>query len=977
MTARGKWLLAAGAVAIVALLWSRQTVEPLSYYSSRSYVQRTNDLIRRGALVFDCGEDRVKLTGRATAAEREWFAASYLQSDVDLFNRNRDLFGHFFLVSDCQLREINPFLRTIRLPFAKSNEWLGNIEYAGPGSEATLVSANGRSIAITRTPQGQAPRDGRTIAGGSQSLAADVVHIDFAGGGRTPGVEVHSVEGTAVVEQRVKRGHPSGVRLLGNDVGEGRIATLLSGDWLHLSSTSPSPVSETFLYSGEWRYDQLSTLRTRNARQERVFLEEDPLLQWVGGDEGEQMLTFGEALARSVSNALLEIDPARAASLREGFDLQLSIDRSLQAKLDGTLATHARRLMNDVAAGDPFAASVTVMNGKTGEVLAAASFPGQSDLEDLTGVSEEEKRRLLVNHNFKRHPIGSVGKPFFYAAAATRHPYLLDLTVAPHAPLLRPDGGEGEREVLQFFLGRDYKLWPHAAAPMDMASAVEQSCNKFTIELATLALAAPRDLRERTLSRPLEQVFARQPNVTWPLPGVPLENGPRIAGQLVDFPVGLGVYMKDDGRPVPPRAASSAAVTPGTLDRIDEAPFIDAFGDLTGVRTYGGMDAPGLPREGDESVSRNAAVTLNYDLRPWSKLLAKLMEGENEEHAWKVRAALQSVSPERVNLSLNQVTDFRTELVSLLLGGSTSQWTNVQLAEALSRLVTGRQVEATMVRTLRPRGKKNVPEQPVVFAIPPPLSAQSVSGEARETVLRGMQRVILGTHGTARPMTARVRELEQRFPGFRVAVFSKTGSPTVQRPESEPTGAILRQLVERGFLYYNGRQLAVSTDRGKSATPYAARGTAGRARFQDALTRASRLAGRQLGRTAGPRTLSRIAAYADRFARYRGQLVFPSPAAVRLDEAASSPIHVVAGALVLNRNHSIFERREQAADSSAAYVMSIVKWRGTGDVPTPEELDQPDARVVTAVFYLDIGPGSAVAVDVARAMMPELAELLE
>lgn len=974
MTSRGKWILGVCAAALVALLWSRQTLEPLSYYSSRSYVQRTNDLIRRGALVFDCAEDAVKLTNRASDAEREWFAASYLQNDVELFNRNRELFGHFFVVSDCQLREINPFLRTIRLPFAKTTQWLGNIEYSGPGSDATLVSANGRTIAITRVLEDQPVRDGRTTVGDADSASANVVHIDFAGGGRTPAVEIHGVEGTVLLEQRVKRGQPADVRLLGSSVGEGRIARLESGDWLHLSSTTPVPVSETFLYSGERRYERLSTVRTRNASRERVFTEEDPLLQWVGGDEGEEMLTFGDALARGVSNALQQVDARRAQELQEGFDLQLSIDRSLQSRLDTALSVHARRLMNDLSGGDPFAASVTVMNGKTGEIVAAASFPGQSDLEGLSGISEDEERRLLVNHNFKRHPIGSIGKPFFYAAAATRHPFLLDLTVEPHAPALRPDGGEGEREVLQFFLGRDYKLWPHADAPVDMRSAIERSCNKFTIELATLALAAPRDLQERTLSTPLSQVFARQPDVEWPRPGnVP--GGPRIGGQLLDFPIGLGVYMKDDGRPVPAREITSAAVTPGNLDRIDEAPFIEAFGDLTGVRTYGGLEAPGLPEARTESVSQSAVVTLNYDLRPWATLLAKLMEGQDEEHAWKVRAALQGVSPERVNLSLNQVTDFRTELVSLLLGGSTSQWTNVQLAEALSRLVTGRQIVATMVHAVRPRDVKE-PEEPAAVPPAPALSEQSVSGEARTTVLEGMRRVVLGAHGTARPLAARVQQLQQRFPGFQVAVFSKTGSPTVQRPESKPTGEILRQLVRRGLLFYDGRHLAVTADRKKAPTPYAARGTAGRAAFIAELTRASRIAARHAGRGAGPRVISRIASYADRLERYRTQLVFASPAAVRLDEAMASPIHVVAGALVLNRDHSIFDPTQQA-DSSAAYVMSIVKWRGTGEVPTPEELNDPEARVVTAVFYLDIGPGSAVAVDVAREMLPEIARLLE
>src|SRR6185295_11189761 len=143
-------------------------------------------------------------------------------------------------------------------------------------------------------------------------------------------------------------GQPADVRLLGNPVGEGRIARLESGDWLHLSSDSPAPGSEPFLYSGEHRYERLSTVRTRNAEQERVFTEEDPLLQWVGGDEGDELLTFGEALARSVTNALLQVEPKRADALREGFDVQLSIDRSLQSRLDTALAAHARRLVNEV-----------------------------------------------------------------------------------------------------------------------------------------------------------------------------------------------------------------------------------------------------------------------------------------------------------------------------------------------------------------------------------------------------------------------------------------------------------------------------------------------------------------------------------------------------------------------------------------------------------------------------------------------------
>lgn len=142
------------------------------------------------------------------------------------------------------------------------------------------------------------------------------------------------------------------------------------------------------------------------------------------------------------------------------------------------------------------------------------------------------------------------------------------------------------------------------------------------------------------------------------------------------------------------------------------------------------------------------------------------------------------------------------------------------------------------------------------------------------------------------------------------------------------------------------------------------------------MTRAARMVGQRIGSPAGPRSVTRILSYADRFTRYRAQLIFESPAAVRLNENAASPMHVVAGQLVLNRDHPIFDPA-QHADSSAAYILAIVKWRGAGEIPTPEELEQADSRVVTAVVYLDIGPGSAVAVEAARELAPRLVPLLE
>ncbi|HVE70305.1 MAG TPA: hypothetical protein VNI54_02975 [Thermoanaerobaculia bacterium] len=956
-------------IAVMALLWSRQTYEPLSYYSSASYVDRVNAMIRRSALEYSCHSDRIAITSRASVAERKWFEASHLKSDVELFNRNRELFGHFFIVQDCQLREINPFLRTIRLPFATTVQWLGNIEYSGPGADATLRSSNGRTILVNRVLPDLPLREVRTRVGATQGVAANGVHLDFAGGAQTPAVEVHGVSGNVVLEQRTKRGQPGEIRLLGNALPEGRVALMRTGDWLYLQSSAPSASSETFLFTGERLFERLSTVRTRNARQERTFEEEEPLLRWVGGEDGEEMLTFADALARGVTNAIRQVGTARAKELVNAFDVQLTIDRALQTSLDATLSEQTRRLVDNIAAGEPFASSVTVMNGKSGEVLAAASFPGDNDLSAMGPVTEEERRRLLVNHNFKRHPIGSAGKPLLYAAIGTRHPFLLDLTVAPHAPKVLPNGDEeGEREDLQFFLGDDYKLWPHGDAPMDLESALERSCNKYTIELATLALAAPRDRNDRHLAEPLDRVFTPQPGIVWPRPGE--RSGISIGAQELTFPPSLGMYMKEDARPVRPRDETTAVLHPGSLDRVNEAPFIDSFSEITGVRIYGGLAAPDVDEAAPGRTGRTALQTMHYDLRTWRPLIERLVAGQDAATGWKIRAAFQSVSPERVNLNVNQVTQLRDEFVSLLLGGSSSQWTNVQLAEALSRLMTKQQVEASLVRGVHTRGAGRPPVPPA-----PSFPELQVGDEARAAVLRGMRRTVLGTHGTATVLAPLVRGLERRYPGYAVALFSKTGSPTVVRPEVKPVGATMRELIVRGQLFFRDGSLFVSD--GRDIVPYSAPRTRGRAAFLAALGRAARSSAARVGVEAGPRTVNRIAGFTDRFMRYRDRLIFTAPVSVRLSPTLPMPFHVIGGTLVVNRDHPIFDSELQT-DSSAVYMFTIAKWRGDpATVPTAEELALEDSRVITVTMYFDVGPGSAVAVEAAREILPKVAHLLD
>src|SRR5262249_19343941 len=62
----------------------------------------------------------------------------------------------------------------------------------------------------------------------------------------------------------------------------------------------------------------------------------------------------------------------------------------------------------------------------------------------------------------------------------------------------------------------------------------------------------------------------------------------------------------------------------------------------------------------------------------------------------KQTGALSLISPEATNLQLNNLRTTR-QIVNICLGGETNQWSNVKLAEGISRMITGKRVSATFV----------------------------------------------------------------------------------------------------------------------------------------------------------------------------------------------------------------------------------------------------------------------------------------
>lgn len=925
------------ALLLLALLAWRSGIgaRQLRHYAPDEYVERAERFIRAGYLAADCSRDPIRLVPRladAPAHERSWYGDSYLAADVELFNADPEGFGWAFAIDgDCQLRGVNPVVHAIQLPFVREVRWLGDFLYQGEGSDAVLRSAR-RSITLRHSDAPVPTRKQATtrVGGGDEVVKQGVVLVHFAGGPGQPAARLFPIGGDVVVHNRVRSGRPEEVRLMGHQLPVGMMSRLATGDWLHFEAESPARVEETFVYVGGEALEAASRVRRQNERYERKT--EDSGLGLGVDAVRETTRPFLDQVASSLDTVLQVLPAERSEELAQGFDVQLTVRRDLQLALSRTFRGHCDKLRREQDA-EPFAGGVTVMDGASGELLALATFPHEEDLEG-DDLDARTRRRLLRNQNFVRHPIGSAGKPFFFAAVADAYPELLRFEVGGHEEMRR------HRDVFHCEIPTGYQLLAGHGERVDFRTALEASCNKYTIELATLAFAA--DLSEG-------RSIAQDREIEWPLPGAGAAAW--IGGRPLDFAPDLGGYVFVDERE-PEDEESTAAVACVNLDRMEQVRYRNVLERLTGAATYRGRVPQGLPQEATRSQLEQGYATNRYDLSIWGSLVEHVMEGVEEDRAWRIRAALQEVSPDRVNLAFNQVSQLRADFVSLLLGGGSSIWTNVQLAEAMSRLVTGRAVEARLAsRVIERRPKVGAPQGGDVATPPEELGLGS---EARRAVLDGMERVVAGERGTATELRGALAELRKAFPGDEIELYSKTGSPVLESSVPGAVATALERLVTRSRLSLQGGALTVAS--GSAAAPHRRRGERGRTEYLNALSGALG----EVGFPGGGRVLRTVRDVVDRFAddRRRNRVVPGEP---------DGPLWIERGGLRINREDALFRGRLMR-ELGAVYLFTIVRRPGGR---------ASEERVVTVALHVEIGPDSRVAVGAAQAILPELAAVLE
>ena len=539
-------------------------------------------------------------------------------------------------------------------------------------------------------------------------------------------------------------------------------------------------------------------------------------------------------------------------------------------------------------------------------------------------------------------------------------PELIGLEIAGHAPeRYHPD-------LFQCRIPLGYQLLEgHGDERIDFPRALEISCNKFTVELLTLSLAAhwARHQAPPSGAEGLERLIPRDRGIAWPKPGQ--SSGVWIGGERLDYAPYLAGFI-DTGRPVDDPTRGSV-VRCSTLAELDQAAFASSFEHLTGAATYLGRD-PNLTFAPSNRDFQTSFFADAYDLRPWEKLVSRLSRGhEKDGQSLQVRTALHAVAPERVNLALNQLTRLRGDFVSLALGGGTALFTNLQLTEAISRLLTGRSVESEIATAIYDRGLSPAELAKQASLAPIAAAPLQLNGKARAAVLEGMGRVVEGERGTARVLRRELDKLRAEFPRDTLAIYSKTGSPILDKPVPTATSDALEKLVQKGRLVWNGR-LGVRLANGRESA-WAERGKAGRPAWEQAFEAALGEVG--YGRARWVR--SALLRAVDRSAEALGRP--PGGDDGELDEL-DPPLVLDGQGLKLDRDSGLF-RTQSVKSMAGIYVFTLVKLPGEAELPpTPAALADPRAKVLSVAIHLEAGEGSEDAVAAARVLLPQLRRLL-
>jgi len=821
------------------------------------------------------------------------------------------------------------------------------------GTVATLEGGAAQTLELRHPDDARDAARGERVDVGRRGvrLRAPLLRLAEPGGPEVL-ADVFFVGASPVVADRRDVASEDVVRVNGFRTPPGRMLRLEAGDWLQVmahgggrgGSAAPAPSREapsaarTYLVETGERARTASFVRVRNDRVERLYPARrlEPLLR-----------SFGQAMDVSLQGIPGAGEDGGAEIVRA--DVRLTLDRELGDALDRELARWCAERAHPTR---PRAASLLVMDAFSGSVRAMPSCPGEEELAPFEPLSTRTRERFLRNQNLAPHPVGSAAKPFWSAAVATTYPNLLDLRIPAHA------AGETD-SVLGCGIEAPYADGHGSEGATGFETFLQRSCNRYQVELATLALAAGAG-RGDACRRPMAaEAFAR--DCLPGRPGVGVEaaaTGHRVCDALVATVLAPGLEVV--GGSCRDLQLVDARFAPGP-----------ALASLTNVATYRDP-SPGLWAEAGSPGLSEQYRSGRYRTDVWRDVLRQIEAAGDTVHDVTTALRFAGASPQAANLALNTVEELREDWVNLLLGGENSRWSNYELAEATSRLVTGRVVQgrfADRVGTIGPEG--GATGDAGGFPLLPP---GDLHAGVRRRVLHAMELAARpgGTAGRLEGALAGLRErLARGGPaggGYDLYAFAKTGTPTVEKFVSSAQQRLVERLVADGSLSWDGGRFRLEPRREEEI-----RRTLGAGALRWLLDDVLRPIERD-PEAFRERAGSRLPAH---------PVYLTAGGRVAARELADLRVDRQGGVLVLGLLAVPKDQGRQASAALDAWVSACPDpelRRRILEVPPAERLDPSRSVGVSVAIYLDDlppGEGSGSAVELATRVLDELGVYVE
>jgi hypothetical protein len=436
---------------------------------------------------------------------------------------------------------------------------------------------------------------------------------------------------------------------------------------------------------------------------------------WPGGARRFQFVQTEPAISRARGEAIRVREPTLDSFARPVEAAVGTGSQSLRTSINSRLHSIAQQALVDQSMAlygsegiTSFRSAAVLMDGLTGEVVAMPSFPVVPDhLHPSQRGSPTHRKMLERNSNFVRLVAGSAAKPPLAMAILNSFPVLGELRVPATSPF---------RTLLGIDLGTP--IPDHGGGVFDFRSFLAQSSNKYAAMLMLLALSDAQSIQASNCDGPSNETF----------------------------------WIGNQARNCRPRMRFMEGAQPGPV----------------------GMRALRAGQPAGQGWSHNLYTLFcispnGPDERPAVPDLGCIADDPQRRAIWRGAVfqrprLLAAASPDREGFGLNVVDSLYEDYVMTILGGNRGRWTTIGLAQAFSRIVTGRAITAR----LTPHGSQETEEEPQQVRL-------QMNAQAQNRLTDGLKAVVM--EGTGRGL------LSAGFPagagGDEFRFFAKTGTPNV------------------------------------------------------------------------------------------------------------------------------------------------------------------------------------------------------